>query len=124
MPGPTPLANTKSRSLEPYLKSGKIGLDYQVGPGAEIVTEEDFWYTLYRVQVRASDGSQYRHLLVVPTNISAASFNVGIALLESDSDDADAGRFETVERLPQACKSDHGRFRVFPPPSELNRFCM
>lgn len=109
--------------LVAYMNDG-AGLSYEVGSGGIIVAERDFFYTLYAVAVTASDGNRYRHLLIVPSNVSAASFDIGLALLEADSVEADAGRFGRVEQLASALKWDHRRYRAFPPPAELNRFCM
>ena len=88
------------------------------------MAECDFRYTLYRVEVVASDESRYRHLLIVPTNVSAVSFDVGLALVEADSVEADAGRFAEIERLAAAVQWNYRQVRTFPPPGELNRFCM
>lgn len=88
------------------------------------MAEQDSFYTLYRVAVTASDGSRYRHLLVVPTNVSAVSFDVGLALVEEDSVEADLGQLRRIEQLANALKGDYRRYRAFPPPAELNRFCM
>ncbi len=106
-----------------YIADG-IDRSWNVGSDAVIVAEQDGFYTLYAVAVTASDGSWHRHLLVVPTNTGAASFDVGLALLEVDSIEVDAGRFETAERLANALKRDYRRYRAFPPPAALNRFCM
>jgi len=99
-------------------------LSYEVGTGAIVVAARDGFYTLYAATVTASDASRYRHLLIVPTNVSAASFDIGLALLEADSVEADAGRFGRIEQLASALKWDHRRYRTFPPPPDLNRFCM
>lgn len=109
--------------LAAYMSDG-VDLHYEVGPNAAIVAEQDGFYTLYAVVVTASDGSRYRHLLMVPTNVSAVSFDVGLALLEADSIEVDAGCFEKAERLASALKWDYRRYRAFPTPAELNRFCM
>lgn len=109
--------------LAAYLNDG-VKRRYRVEPDAFIVAERDFFYTLYAVAVTASDGSMYRHLLIIPTNVSAVSFDVGLALLEADSAQADAGNFGRVEQLASALKWDRQRYRAFPPPPELNRFCM
>ncbi len=109
--------------LAAYMQDG-AALSYEVGSGAIVVAERDGFYTLYAVAVTASDGSGYRHLLIVPTNVGAASFDVGLALLETDSVEADADRFGRVETLASALKWDHRRYRAFPPPPGLNRFCM
>ncbi len=109
--------------LVAYMDDG-TELSYHVGTDAFIVAERDSFYTLYAVAVTASDGSVYRHLLVVPYNVSAASFDVGLALLEADSARADAGDFRRVEQLASALKWKRQRYRAFPPPPELNRFCM
>lgn len=114
----------KAKRLAAYLNSHQPDLRYDVAAEATLVAEEEGLFTLYRVAVTASDGSLYRHLLVVPTNVSAASFDVGLALVEADSVDADAGRFDGVEQLASALKWDYRRYRIFPPPVELNRFCM
>jgi len=110
--------------LRAYLKTGGASPSYTVGSDAAITAEREGWYTLYRVAVAASDGGWFRHLLVVPTNVSAVSFDVGLALVERDSVEADAGRFDRVERIASALKWNHRRYRTFPPPTELNRFCM
>jgi hypothetical protein len=109
--------------LVAYRNEG-VGPSYEVGSGAIVVAERDGFYTLYAVAVTASDGSRYRHLLIVPSNVGAVSFDMGLALLEADSVEADAGRFDRVEQLASALKWDHRRYRAFPPPAELNRFCL
>lgn len=124
MSGPAPGQATRARRFAAYRRQLGPAPSYSVAADAVIVAESDYAYTLYRVGVVASDGSRYRHLLIVPTNVSAASFDVGIALLETDSVAADAGRFADIERLAAAVKWDYRRYRTFPPPSGLNRFCL
>jgi hypothetical protein len=108
--------------LQPYLKGLRSDVSYSVGHDAEIVAEEDFRYTLYRVPVTASDGTGYRHLLIVPTSVGAASFDVGMALLEEQSIEVDAGDLDTVERIAEALRTRYPSLTAFPPPTRLNRF--
>jgi len=113
-----------SKRFTPYLKGRCSDLAYSVGANAVIVAEQDYFHTLYQVAVTASDGSAYRHLLIVPTNVSAVSFDVGLALEEAVSAEADMGRFAEVERSANAMKWDFRRYHTFPPPPGFNRFCM
>ncbi len=113
-----------SRRFTPCLKGRRSDLAYSVGANAVIVAEQDYFYTLYQVAATASDGSAYRHLLIVPTNVSAVSFDVGLALEEAVSAEADMGRFAEVERLANAMKWDFRRYHTFPPPLGFNRFGM
>jgi hypothetical protein len=115
--------NKRREPLVAYLDDG-TKLVYRVAPDASIVAEWDYFYTLYAVAVTASDGRVSRHLLIVPSNVSAVSFDVGLALLEEDSAQVDAGNFKRVEQLASALKRDGKRYRTFSPPRELNRFCM
>lgn len=113
-----------SKPFASYKRRSGASLAYDVEAGAVIVAEKDFFYTLYKVGVVASDGMRYRHLLIIPTNISAVSFEVGLALLEKESIEADAGNFDQIERLASAVQTNYRDYRTFPPPTELNRFCM
>lgn len=115
---------TGSRLFPAYLRPRGIVPDYSVEADGVIVAERDHAYTLYRIGVTASDGSRHRHLLIVPTNVGAVSFDVGLALVEADSVAADAGRFARIERLAGAVRWDYRRYRCFPPPPSLNRFCL
>ena len=95
---------------------------FRVGSDAKLVSEYDYLYSLYAVDVIATDGSAYRHMLVVPYPNGIASHDVGLALFEADSALADAGDFARIERLAAALARNFRRYRAFPPPTELHRF--
>ena len=106
-----------------YLKDDGADLTYRLLSEPKIVSEVDYRYTLYEVDVSACDGSRYRHVLVVPLSRGAVSYSAGVALIEEDSARTDAGDFAEVERLANAVSWDFNRYRTFPA-AELGRFVL
>ena len=105
-----------------YLKRGAEP-DHRLGERRTVVAERDYLFTLYAVDVAASDGTRGRHVLAVPVAVGAVSFTVGMILSEEDSLKADVGDFEAVASLANAVQGDHRRFRTFPA-NELGRFVL
>lgn len=88
-----------------------------------LVAERDYQFSLYEVDVIASNGQTGRHVLAVPVAISAVSVTVGVLLLEEDSLKVDAGNLEDVASLANAVQGGFQRFRTFPA-NELGRFVL
>jgi hypothetical protein len=89
----------------------------------ELVAERDYQFSLYAVQVVASNGLTGRHVLAVPIAISAVSITVGVLLTEEDSLKVDAGCIDDIASLANAVQGGYQRFRTFPA-NELGRFVL
>ena len=87
------------------------------------MAERDYQFSLYAVDVVASNGMRGRHVLAVPVAISAVSITVGVLLTEEDSRKADAGEMEAIASLANAVQGGYQRFRTFPA-NELGRFLL
>ncbi len=96
---------------------------YSLAEQRELVAERDYQFSLYAVQVVASNGLTGRHVLAVPIAISAVSITVGVLLTEEDSLKVDAGRIEDIASLANAVQGGYQRFRTFPA-NELGRFVL
>jgi len=96
---------------------------YSLAEQRELVAERDYQFSLYAVQVVASNGLTGRHVLAVPVAMSAVSFTVGVLLTEEDSLKVDAGRIEDIASLANAVQGGYQRFRTFPA-NELGRFVL
>lgn len=87
------------------------------------MAERDYQFSLYAVNVVASNGLTGRHVLAVPVAISAVSVTVGVLLTEEDSRKADVGDLEDIASLANAVQGGFKRFRTFPA-NELGRFAL
>jgi len=87
------------------------------------VAERDYQFSLYAVDVVASNGLTGRHVLAVPVAISAVSVTVGVLLTEEDSQKVDADDIEDIASLANAVQGGFKRFRTFPA-NELGRFVL
>lgn len=97
---------------------------YTLGASKRLVTERDYQFSLYAVDVVVSNGRTGRHVLAIPFAISAVSITVGIVLTEEDSLKADVGNIDAVAALANAVQqSGYRRFRTFPA-NELGRFVL
>lgn len=96
---------------------------YSLGDDRRLVAERDYQFSLYAVNVVASNGLTGRHVLAVPVAISAVSVTVGVLLTEEDSRKADVGDLEDIASLANAVQGGFKRFRTFPA-NELGRFAL
>ncbi len=87
------------------------------------MAERDYQFSLYAVDVVASNGLTGRHVLAVPVAISAVSVTVGVLLTEEDSQKVDADDIEDIASLANAVQGGFKRFRTFPA-NELGRFVL
>lgn len=94
---------------------------YELGEARTLLHEQESLYSLYAIDVTASNGLQGRHVLVVPTCVGAASFSVGVLLTERDSAKADAGDFHDIGQLAIDVQRAYRKFRTFPA-AGLERF--
>jgi hypothetical protein len=96
---------------------------YSLGERRVLVSERDYKFSLYEVDVVVSNGQAGRHVLAVPVAISAVSLTVGVLLIEEDSRKVDAGNIEDIASLANAVQGGFQRFRTFPA-TELGRFVL
>ncbi|MGT2479719.1 hypothetical protein ACU4GR_14370 [Methylobacterium oryzae CBMB20] len=96
---------------------------YVMAAERTLIAECAYRFSLYAVDVVASDGLTGRHVLAVPVAISAVSITVGLVLTEEDLRRADAGDLDGIASLAQAVQSGYRRFRTFPA-NELGRFVL
>ncbi|MCM2506099.1 hypothetical protein NDN16_20845 [Aureimonas altamirensis] len=94
-----------------------------MGEHRRLVAERDYQFSLYAVDVVASNGLTGRHVLAVPVAISAVSVTVGVLLTEEDSQKVDADDIEDIASLANAVQGGFKRFRTFPA-NELGRFVL
>ena len=88
-----------------------------------LVSERDYQFSIYEVDVVVSNGKTGRHVLAVPVAISAVSITVGVLLIEEDSRKGDAGNIEDIASLANAVQGGFQSFRTFPA-NELGRFVL
>jgi len=96
---------------------------YSLGKRRVLVSERDYQFSIYEIDVVVSNGQIGRHVLAVPVAISAVSVTVGVLLIEEDSRKVDAGNIEDIAALANAVQGGFGRFRTFPA-NELGRFVL
>jgi hypothetical protein len=96
---------------------------YTLADTRTLVTERDYQFSLYAVDVMVSNGLTGRHVLAIPVAISAVSITVGVLLTEEDSLKVDAGEIEAIASLANAVQGSYRRFRTFPA-NELGRFVL
>ena len=96
---------------------------YSLGDSRVLVSERDYQFSIYEVDVVVSNGQIGRHVLAVPVAISAVSVTVGVLLMEEDSRKVDAGHIEDIASLANAVQGGFRRFRTFPA-NELGRFVL
>ena len=96
---------------------------YTLAEARTLVAEREYQFSLYAVDVVASNGMTGRHVLAVPVAISAVSITVGVLLTEADSLKVDAGAIEGIAALANAVQGGYQRFRTFPA-NELGRFIL
>ena len=106
-----------------YLRTSDPEPHYRLAERRLLVAERDYQFSLYAVDVVASDGVTGRHVLAVPVAISAVSLTVGVLLTEEDSLKVDAGDIEHIVSLANAVQGGFKRFRTFPA-NELGRFVL
>lgn len=104
------------RSYDPhYLRPAGPEPKYAMTDRRDLIAEEDMLYSLYAVDVTASNGDSGRHVVALPCSVGAASFTAGIMLTEADSLRVDAGDVACVSKLASAVRSmGYRRFRTFP----------
>ena len=73
-----------------------------LGERRALVSERDYQFSIYEVDVVVSNGQTGRHVLAVPVAISAVSITVGVLLIEEDSCKVDAGKIEDIASLANA----------------------
>ena len=96
---------------------------YRLGERRVLVSERDYQFSIYEVDVVVSNGTTGRHVLAVPVAISAVSITVGVLLIEEDSCKVDAGKIEDIASLANAVQGGFQRFRTFPS-NDLGRFVL
>jgi hypothetical protein len=96
---------------------------YTLAEARTLVAEREYRFSLFAVDVVASDGMVGRHVLAVPIAISAVSITVGVLLTEEDSRKVDEGDIEGVVSLANAVQGSYQSFRTFPA-NELGRFVL
>lgn len=106
-----------------YLKRPGEQPSFRIGEVRNLVAEHDYLYSLYDADVTDGSDSHWRHLLVIPAAMSAASFSVGLALDDADSRKIDAGDLDWVATLAGNVQYAYRRYRVFPA-NELGRFVL
>jgi len=96
---------------------------YHLSATRTLVSEQDYLFSLYAVDVTVSNGATGRHVLVVPVAVSAVSFSAAVLLTEEDSTKVDAGDMAVVASLANAVQGNYRKFRTFPA-NELGRFIL
>lgn len=96
---------------------------YTLAQARTLIAERDYRFSLFAVDVVASNGMTGRHVLAVPVAISAVSITVGVLLTEEDSRKVDAGDIDGIASLANAVQGSYQRFRTFPA-NELGRFVL
>lgn len=103
-----------SRSV--YLRRSGGQPTYRLGALGRLVAEFPNLFTVYEVNILASDGRRHRHALEIPVAVSAVSFSVGLALEEEDSRRVEAGDTDGIRCLAGNVQYAFSRFRTFPVP--------
>ncbi|WCS25517.1 hypothetical protein LOK46_01360 [Methylobacterium sp. NMS14P] len=96
---------------------------YVLGATRTLIAERAYQFSLYAVDVVASDGSSGRHVLAVPVAIGAVSITVGLVLTDEDSRSAEAGDLAGIASLARAVQGGYRHFRTFPA-NDLGRFVL